>query len=1567
MENLLRVSGKETNHNFYDLGSKSDSYEIYRDNYAPIIDDCAFFYMNFHSDSQLVDYFRNIYNCVTNPFKGTTVWLEEIDQIKWLDYLSKLLTNAQTIAKKLQEGEPCILISKSGGGILASLSAIAQLLIDPFYRTIDGFMVLVEKEFMFFGNNFGISNKRKDTDIYSSVFLTFCDAVSQLIHQSPYYFEFEESLLLFILDSLYSCIFGNFYCSCERERVENKISTKTPSIWAYITENKVGFQNLFYTPYDKMIPFIPDKRRIKFWTTFYLRNKSKYRVSKAVRVLQTSRKKEVPVIEFSGLNLPFLPVQPWKEYGHLKFLRLNNNLFMKFPLEISFFRNLERLHLDNNQISFIPEMVLDTLTKQAPKLKELNFNNNQLLEIPSIITQFQNLESLSVNFNLLTEIPEISSFQNLVFLDIGANKELGHIPPQILQLSSLTSLNISSNNIEQIPPALFKMNLKALNISSNLFTELDQLSQLTTLEILDISNNNLTTFPDFIYSFTLLVELNISTLSMTHIHPNISNLQGLTHLNASVNLIEVLPTEFLQLTKLKYLFLANNNLTTVPLDISKLSEMLELHLEYNQLIALSPGVGNMKNLAYLNVSHNKLRYLPASIVNLTVIAQTEQLLFEHNPKLSTPPKEAISKGMSTMMAYMKELLTESEKCYRIKLMVVGQENVGKSSLLRCLVAYNKDKKKAIANQAHLDKSLKSTGLSSLSTDGIDIGKLHYDCKFVDREKSVEETKKTKVEVSIWDFAGQEIYYTTHQFFLSERAVYLLVWNISRSEEESRVEYWLKSIYARAKNAPIIIVATHIDNPKCTKDFIEDALTAIYNKYIGQFPSIKKVIGVSCSQFVGIDELDLWIQDIIRKQHFMGELIPKSFLELEKLVKEEAIKRVPPVVSWNEFCTMGKFFQIGYDLLPVASSLLHDFGTLINFQKQKGLEDIVILHPQWLTNVMSTIITTKHSVIKNGVLQHSMLPQIWRAPDFPDYLHPTLIHLLEKFEVSYYLRSTREGNNIHSGRSLIPSLLPEERPGSIDQKWAHFPVVGELQYSRRYIFSFIPHGFISRMLVRVLHFAEPSVFWKYGMLVETSDDIFGNYSILIEAQPARKQVDVIIRGSSGARLAQLILETISSLIDGWYGLYPEIFIPCIHCVRLKMYDPYLITMEECEKAAISGKSFVKCRNNRPIRLDELVPDVAMTHVQNCKLDYSDIQLTTQIGEGDNGVVFKGNFKNNLVAVKKIKSGFSTSYTKNNTLRKGLLGTSRGQMAMNSSSSFRNVNNEDIVSEEDIKNIKTGELQAFSDFRREVWIMSGLVHQNIVQLVGFTVMPFTLVTEFIHHGNLYHLLHQNDKELSWLFRWRCAIDIAKGMNFLHTTTPPIIHRNLKTPNILISNINEKEPVLAKVTDFGLSQALASTTQGRAGANPVWLAPEILRNEEYTEKADVYSYGVVLWEIVSRKDFFGEIKNTSMIESKILKGERPPIPDNIPQIFKNVISGCWASESDDRPSFQQILDLFSDTFKQEHPDLHEIAFYNPSEDQVSSMKSEHLQSSNIVAVRKFRTKQEIEQENREMEEVI
>jgi serine/threonine-protein kinase CTR1 len=123
---------------------------------------------------------------------------------------------------------------------------------------------------------------------------------------------------------------------------------------------------------------------------------------------------------------------------------------------------------------------------------------------------------------------------------------------------------------------------------------------------------------------------------------------------------------------------------------------------------------------------------------------------------------------------------------------------------------------------------------------------------------------------------------------------------------------------------------------------------------------------------------------------------------------------------------------------------------------------------------------------------------------------------------------------------------------------------------------------------------------------------------------------------------------------------------------------------------------------------------------------------------------------------------------------------------------------------------------------------------VNLIGFTISPYySLVTEFISFGNLYDYIHDKSKSLTERLYLRCAVDIAKGCAFMHGLRPPIIHRDLKTPNVLMSDAIETAPVVCKVADFGTCQALASTTKGRIVSNPIWLAPEIMKQKEYTEK--------------------------------------------------------------------------------------------------------------------------------------
>jgi len=182
------------------------------------------------------------------------------------------------------------------------------------------------------------------------------------------------------------------------------------------------------------------------------------------------------------------------------------------------------------------------------------------------------------------------------------------------------------------------------------------------------------------------------------------------------------------------------------------------------------------------------------------------------------------------------------------------------------------------------------------------------------------------------------------------------------------------------------------------------------------------------------------------------------------------------------------------------------------------------------------------------------------------------------------------------------------------------------------------------------------------------------------------------------------------------------------------------------------------------------------------------------------------------------------------------------------------------------------------------------------------PLCLVTEYLSCGDLYHFIHNPANKLDWPLRLKIASDIASGMSFLHSAKPPIIHRDLKTPNVLLASTIVKSEAVAKVSDFGLSGAI-QTVSNMEVSNPRWLAPEVMQKDEPTEKADVYSFGVILWELLVRDDFFGDTQFNNEIEKRVIAGKRPPIPADTTPAYSSLIQACWANNPKTRPTFKEI----------------------------------------------------------------
>ncbi|KDP37292.1 hypothetical protein JCGZ_06746 [Jatropha curcas] len=294
-----------------------------------------------------------------------------------------------------------------------------------------------------------------------------------------------------------------------------------------------------------------------------------------------------------------------------------------------------------------------------------------------------------------------------------------------------------------------------------------------------------------------------------------------------------------------------------------------------------------------------------------------------------------------------------------------------------------------------------------------------------------------------------------------------------------------------------------------------------------------------------------------------------------------------------------------------------------------------------------------------------------------------------------------------------------------------------------------------------------------------------------------------------------------------------------------------------------------KNSRFSEDSQLVPSKELTlDVDDLDIPWSDLVLKERIGAGSFGTVHRADWHGSDVAVK-------------------------------------------ILMEQDFH------AERFKEFLREVAIMKRLRHPNIVLFMGAVTQPpnLSIVTEYLSRGSLYRLLHKSGarEALDERRRLSMAYDVAKGMNYLHKRNPPIVHRDLKSPNLLVD-----KKYTVKVCDFGLSRLKANTflSSKSAAGTPEWMAPEVLRDEPSNEKSDVYSFGVILWELATLQQPWSNLNPAQVVAAVGFKCKRLEIPRDLNPQVATLIEACWANEPWKRPSFVSIMESLRPLIKTPTP---------------------------------------------------
>ncbi|XP_008466447.2 serine/threonine-protein kinase STY46-like isoform X2 [Cucumis melo] len=218
----------------------------------------------------------------------------------------------------------------------------------------------------------------------------------------------------------------------------------------------------------------------------------------------------------------------------------------------------------------------------------------------------------------------------------------------------------------------------------------------------------------------------------------------------------------------------------------------------------------------------------------------------------------------------------------------------------------------------------------------------------------------------------------------------------------------------------------------------------------------------------------------------------------------------------------------------------------------------------------------------------------------------------------------------------------------------------------------------------------------------------------------------------------------------------------------------------------------------------------------------------------------------------------------------------------------------------------------EFVQEIHIMRKLRHKNVVQFIGASTRPpsFFIVTEYMSGGSIHDFLHQQKGVLSFPSLLRVAIDVSKGMDYLHQKN--IIHRDLKAANLLMDEYG-----VVKVADFGVARVLAQSGVMTAETGTYrWMAPEVIEHKPYDHKADVYSFGIVLWELLTGQLPYNNLTPLQAAIGVVQKGLRPKIPRHAHPMIVDLLEKCWLQDPSLRPEFSEITRLLKQTPPKEEP---------------------------------------------------
>lgn len=768
-----------------------------------------------------------------------------------------------------------------------------------------------------------------------------------------------------------------------------------------------------------------------------------------------------------------------------------------------------------------------------------------------------------------------------------------------------------------------------------------ELWEITSLKVLFLGNgedklnsderNTFKEIPDEIRQLVNLEALSVQGLINVKFSYEISKLPRLVYLDCFHCQMQSFPVA-LRNNNLKGIGIECKNIEVLRI-ICNLKHIEDLYLTWSLIEEIPSCIGNLKKLRTLFLVHSQVKKIAEDLGGLKEI---KVLDIRDTPLGNKIPEELQKQSAKALIAYIQRLQSESNKykCLESKMLIVGQGNVGKSCLLE----------RIINNQYEEHES----------TEGINIKKWTYD------------SCGKRYTLNIWDFGGQEIYHSTHQFFLTKRSLYIFVWDARAEEEYGRIDYWLKTIESFADDSPIIIAINKCDEKTTRINRID------FQMYKAKYPQIHNIIEISCKDNINIGSLKTAIKKLASNLPIMKDDWLKNWLQVRmELERKRKSKNYIAYFEYREIC---KKYGLNEEEQKSLSRYLHDLGIILHYGDDLDLRGTIILSPEWATTAVYKILDSQETILKNrnGILCTSDLSEIWQDKQvYPEEYYTFLLKVMEKFELCFKLGKEQ----------FLVSELLENTALPLPLNWDFSNNTIRMIYK----YDFMPAGVMTRLIVKLNHYIasdqKRKLCWKRGIYLKYKD---AYASVIMTDDILEKKIEIMVSQKVGIDLRRELLSIIRHGLGEVNSMFSKLkveeLVPCNchkNCNFLFHYDTLCRSLEkghveiqchesfsnvnvlkllegiEIKRAEEKENSMYSFVNVNPVITNTVTVDTKNSAVQNQTINIEELHETIMEVHGNlNELLEETNDKSLIEEIEKIKAALEEmeSLNKTNDIKK-----------------------------------------------------------------------------------------------------------------------------------------------------------------------------------------------------------------------------------------------------------------------------------------------------------------------------